>query len=326
MRKFRWGILGTGTIAKAFARGIDVVDDAEVAAVASRSAEKSKAFSQEFNVPTHYDSYEQLARDESIDAVYVATPHTLHKENTLLCLNNGRAVLCEKPLAINSKEVESMIKTSQQTGNFLMEAHWTRCFPIMGKIRQLIDEKAIGEIRMLQADFGFRVDLDPENRLFNPKLAGGALLDVGCYTFSAAHMCFGKPQEIRALAHIGRTRVDEQNTVILGYEEGALAVLVSANRTSTFQELMIYGTEGKIKVDSPFWKPSSMTLYRDNKFPEPIEMDIVGNGYNYEAIEVMACVRAGKLESLLVSHQDSLEIMNTLDAVRSLWGLKYPME
>ena len=191
--KLRWGILGTGYIATLFAEGLRVVSDAELVAVGSRSQDSADAFGDKFDVPRRYASYEAVANDDEVDVVYVSTLHNLHKENTLMSLRAGKAVLCEKPFAINVNEAEEMVAVAREEKRFLMEAMWTRYFPIMVRLRELLAEGVIGDVRMLHADFGFRTDFDPRGRLFNPEFGGGALLDVGIYPLSLSYMIFGEP-------------------------------------------------------------------------------------------------------------------------------------
>jgi predicted dehydrogenase len=322
----RWGILGTGNIAGQFAQGLTSLDDAELVAVGSRSQESADSFGDRFGVPRRHGSYEALASDPLVDAVYIGTPHSLHKENTIMCLKAGKAVLCEKPFAINAAETREMIAVARERKLFLMEAVWSRFLPLLVKLRELLAEGAIGEVRMLYADFGFRASVNPESRLFNPALGGGALLDVGIYPVSLAHMILGKPNRIAALAEIGETGVDEQGAMILGFPKGELALLSTAIRTSTPHEATILGTKGSIRLEREWWHGTKLTLQRGDGAPEQLDLPFEGNGYNYEAAEVGRCLREGRLESDVIPLDETLEVMETLDAIRAQWGLKYPME
>jgi predicted dehydrogenase len=236
-------------------------------------------------------------------------------------LENGKGVLCEKPFAINRQEAELMVRTAQENDTFLMEGMWTRFLPAVVRLRQLLSEGVIGEVRMLTADFGFRAGLTPEGRLFNLELGGGALLDVGVYTVSLASMLFGKPEKISSLAHIGKTGVDEQAGIVLLHSKGELAVLSTAVRTTTPQEAVLMGTEGSIKICSPWWVPSQLELKG-----KTIDLPFNGNGFNYEAVEAMNCIQSGRTESKIIPHQETLSIMDTLDQIRHQWGLIYPTE
>lgn len=322
----RWGIVGTGNIASKLAAGLEVLDDAELVAVGSRSQSSADAFGEKFNIPRRYASYESLAADPDIDAVYVSTPHPYHYHNALLCLNHGKAVLVEKPFAINADEAAEMLNLAREKKLFLMEAMWTRFNPIIVRLRELLAADRIGEVRMLTADFGFSFGWKPEHRLLNPELGGGALLDVGIYPVSLAFMILGSPGTVMAQAHIGETGVDEQNAIIFGYASGALAVLQSAVRTATPQVAIVNGTKGRITIQSPWWVATHMTVEVNGEEPEEIHLPLTGNGYNYEAAEVARCLREGRLESDVISWDESLKIMQTLDAIRAQWGLTYPME
>lgn len=324
--QFRWGILGTGSIARKFTTGVKALADHTVVAVGSRQQEKADKFGAEFAIPHRHASYEALAADPEVDAIYVATPHPMHKANTLLCLQQGKHVLCEKPFTINAAETQEVIKAARSRKLFLMEAMWTRFIPLIVEAQRLIQSGAIGEVRMITADFGFRAGFNPQSRAFAPELGGGALLDVGIYPISLASMLLGTPERIVSMADLGQTGVDEQSAFILGYAKGQLAVLSTAIRTSTPQDAVIMGTEGMIRIHPPFWVPKKMTLKPAGKDAQEIEIPYVANGFNYEAAEVANCVRAGKLESAVMPLDESLAIMQTMDAIRAQWGLKYPME
>ncbi|MBA2481450.1 MAG: Gfo/Idh/MocA family oxidoreductase [Planctomycetes bacterium] len=321
----RWGILGTGNIAKQFARGLQAVPDATLAAVGSRSQASADAFGSEFTVARRHATYEALARDPEVDAIYVSTPHPMHQANSELCLRAGKAVLCEKPFTINATQAAQVIALARTEKRFLMEAMWTRFQPAIARVRQWLQEGAIGEPRIVQADFGFRAGVDPKSRLFDPALGGGALLDVGVYTVAMASMVFGPtPTRIDAQAHLGSTGIDEQTAMVLGYAGGGLAVLSCAVRTNTPHETRIIGTEGSIHIPS-FWRATKATLTRGSA-TETVEMPFTGNGYNYQAIEVGRCLRAGLTESPVISLDETLAIMRTMDAVRDRIGLRYPDE
>lgn len=325
-KTIRWGILGTGAIAHKFAPGLSDLEGIELLAVGSRTQASADTFADEFKIERRYSSYEALAQDPDIDAIYISTPHPFHKENTLLCLANGKAVLCEKPFAINAKEALEMISFAREKKVFLMEAMWSRFLPHMVKIRELLDKDTIGEVRMLEADFGFRTEVNPESRLFDPALGGGALLDVGVYPVSLAFMLFGAPVEVKSFARLGSTGVDEEAAMIFSHRQGQLSLLSTAVRLNTPFEATILGTNGFIRIHSPWWAPSNFTLHVGGKKPKKVRVDTPLNGYNYEALEVSQCLRDGKLESEIMPLDETLAIMKTLDALRSQWGLNYPME
>lgn len=324
--KIRWGILGTGMIAARFVEGLAVLPDAEVTAVGSRTQASAQAFADTYHIPHPHGSYEALASNPGVDVVYIATPHNLHRENSLLCLNHGKAVLCEKPFTINAAEAEDIIALARQKHLFLMEAMWTRYMPAMLKIRQLLTGGAIGDVRLVFVDFGFRPRFDPHSRLFDPHLGGGALLDLGIYPITLAWLVFGPPQGVTSQATIGSTGVDEQNAIILSYAGGQMALLSSSLQVQTPQEAQIIGTQGRIHIHSEWWHPTTFTLHQEGRQAETFAVPTEGNGYNFEAAEVMSCLRAGKLESDLMPLDESLAIMKLLDQIRAQWGLRYPME
>ncbi len=323
---FRWGIVGLGSIARQFATGLKSAPGAELAAVGSRSQEKADTFGAEFGAARCHGSYEALAADPDVDAVYVASPHPMHKADALLCLRHGKAVLCEKPFTINAAEAEEVIGAARANNVFLMEAMWTRFLPAVQRVRELVREEAVGDIQFVQADFGFRAGFDPKSRLFDPALGGGGLMDVGVYCISFASMLLGTPEHVTGTAVLGETGVDETAAMVLRYPSRAIAVLSTAIRSNTPHEATIVGTDGKIKVHSPFWKATTLTLSRGGRADEVIELPYEGNGYNYEALEVARCVGAGLTESQTMPLDETLEIMKTMDTLRAQWGVKYPME
>ena len=318
----RWGILGTGNIAQQFAKGLAELPDAQLVGVGSRSLETAQAFATDFGATRAHGSYDALAQDPEVEVVYIATPHTLHAENGLLCLGAGKAVLCEKPFALNAAQAQRVIDTARANGLFLMEAMWTRFFPLFRTLRELVQEGRIGEPRLLHADFGFASPVT-QSRLFDPKLGGGALLDVGVYPVSLASYLLGTPTEVSSYAHLGTTGVDEQNALVLNHQSGALALLSSTIRAATPQEAVLMGTEGNIRICTPWWQPEKLVLTRSDD-EETFSSPLPHNGYAYEAAEVMRCLREGRLESPVMPLDETLSIMQTLDTCRAQWGLTYP--
>jgi len=323
----KWGIIGTGSIAHKFATGLQAIPDADLIAVASRSQERADEFGNTFDVPNRYASYEALAQDNDVQAVYVATPHTSHMDNTMLCLNHGKHVLCEKPFAVNVSQAEEMVKLAREKNLFLMDAVWTRYFPAMFKLRELLADKVIGDVILVQADFGFRMgEVMPEHRLFNPNLAGGALLDVGIYPVQFASMVYGKqPTDIVSQVTIGETGVDELSVSVFKYSDYEMATITTAIRLSTPHEARIMGTNGIISIPD-WWHPTEMTVQVNGEDPQIYTYDLDGNGYNYEAVEVGRCIRAGLTESDVMPLDETLAIMKTMDTIRQQWGLSYPVE
>ena len=324
-KKIKWGIMGPGNIAQKFVQSVKCIKDAEITAVASRLSVRAAEFAAQYGISRSYGSYRQLAEDPEVDIVYIGTHNPAHFECALLCLKAGKAVLCEKPFTVNALQAEILVRTARESGIFLMEAMWMRYLPTIVKVRELIGKSVIGDIRMIKADFGIRASWNPEGRLLNPALGGGALLDVGIYPISFSSMVFGAcPSTIRGVAYLGATGVDEQFSAILGYEEGRLAVLSGAIRTTLPNEAWVIGTEGYIRLPS-FWCSQTVELCLNDR-TEQFELPFTSTGYIHEAEEAMHCMRQGLTESNIMPLDESLKIMKILDTLREQWGLGYPSE
>ena len=324
--KIRWGILSTGNIAHKFTEDLVTMDDAEVVAVGSRTQESAQAFARKFNIPRAYGSYEELANDSDVDIVYIGTPHAMHAANVRLCLNAGKHVLNEKAFTINAQEAQEIIELAREKKRFLMEAVWMRFFPLMHRLRDWMREGKLGQIQYMQAEFGLNFEFNPQGRLFNPAVGGGALLDLGIYPISLSSMLFGTPQEIQTMVVMGETGVDYKNTSLFHFESGVMASLQSCLVANLTQSAHIVGDKGHVVVHKQFWNPDKMTLHLDGQDPVTFEEIRWGNGYTYEAREVMDCIRAGKIESDIMPLDESLSIMQTMDSLRAKWGLRYPFE
>ena len=316
----RWGIIGPGNIAKSFVAGLRVVDGAQVVAVASRDPARAAAFVVTSGGRACAD-IDDLLGDPTVDAVYVATPHPQHHAIAKRCLEAGKAVLCEKPITITAAECEDLIRTARERRVFLMEAMWTRFLPAIGQVRTWIAAGAIGEVRLMSADFGFRCPWDPTNRLLDPAQAGGAILDVGVYVLALADMIFGgAPQRVTGLAHLGTTGVDEQAAVILGYAGGGLASLHCAVRTDTEHTARIHGTAGSITIPS-FWRATEAVLQPAGGKEERFVRPHAANGYEWQADEVARCLASGLTESPIMPLDASLAVQRTIDNLRRQWGM-----
>ena len=323
----RWGLIGLGSIARRFSNGLLLEPSAEIYAVASRSQEKADAFGAEYGAQKRYGSYEALANDPHVDVAYIGTPHTYHMQQTIMCLEAGKHVLCEKPFSVNAAEAKRMIDCARANDRFLMEAFWTRFFPVMVKLRELLAEKVIGDVMLVQADFGYRTgDIVPESRTYSPALAGGALLDVGCYCVQLASMIYGaQPSEIASQVTLGSTGVDELSVSVFKYSDYEMATLTTAIRLSTPHEARIVGTNGFISI-SNWWAPYQLTVTVHGQAPTTHRYDREGEGFQYEAAAVGQYIRAGKLESDVMPLDETLAIMQTMDRLRASWGLRYPSE
>lgn len=325
-KKIRWGILGPGGIAHKFAEAVVHAKGGVVEAVGSRDSARAAAFAKQYAIPRSYGSYEELVSDAHLDMIYVATPHNSHCENTLLSLDHGKGVLCEKPMAVNAPEVKRMIDRARAKNLFLMEAMWTRFLPSIVHVRKLLAQNAIGEVRMLSADFGFRGGTDETKRILNPELAGGALLDVGIYPLALASMVFGRPDKIVSAAHRGNTGVDEHAGILLQYSAGQLAILHTAVTTETPQTAAIMGTEGMICIHKKWWCGNTVMLRRNNCEDQVITLETNENGFVYEIEEVHNLLAAGKIESATMRLDETYQLAQTMDDIRRQWGMKYPFE
>jgi predicted dehydrogenase len=258
----RWGILATGSIAAAFTEDLGLLPDAEVFAVASRTQAAADAFAARYGIPHAYGDWEQLAADERVDVVYVATPHSAHHDAAALCLDAGRAVLCEKPLTMDAAEARALVELARGRGVFLMEAMWMRCNPAIRRIVEVIGDGAIGAVQTVHADFGILGPTDPAHRLRNPALGGGALLDLGVYPVSFAHLLLGRPAQVRAWSSLTPEGVDANTGVLLGYQDGALAALSCGIVAGTPCRAVVAGEGGRIELPPVFFRPNHFTLRR----------------------------------------------------------------
>jgi predicted dehydrogenase len=326
MKTINWGIIGCGNIANKFIKALKTFDNAKLMGVASKSGDNAKQYAKKYDVPYFYNNYNDLALNPEIDVVYIANSHNFHKESAMICINNGKAVLCEKSLTVNAAEAIQLVNAARSKQVFLMEAMWSRFQPVTRKVMELIEKKIIGDIRLLTVGFGFKANYDEGNRLFNPRLAGGALLDVGIYPVSLASLIFGKkPTEIKSNAVIGTTGVDESSSYFFTYDNGETALLNSSLTYKNSQLATIIGTKGIIQIPS-FWMAEKLIVEIENKNPVTYDYPLRCNGYEYEIEEVMQCLREGKTESSIMPLDESLDIMQTMDQLRSQWNLKYPGE
>lgn len=324
-RPIRWGLMATGGIADAFARDLAQLPDAELVAVGSRSQAGADAFAERFAVPNRHGSYEALAADPDVDAIYVSTPHPGHHAATLLAIAGGKGVLVEKPFAMDLAESREMVQAARSAGVFLMEAMWTRFLPHIRRVREILAEGTLGELVYLVAEHGQWFARDPEHRLFAPPLGGGALLDLGIYPVSFAHMVLGAPARITAVSDAAFTGVDGTTSMILQHDRGAHAVLTTTLAAASANPASIYGTDARIEIDGTFYMPSSFRVVsRDGRLLEGFESSGPGRGMQHEAAEVGRCLRAGLAESPELPLEETLAIMGTMDEIRRQIGLTYP--
>ena len=326
MNLVRWGILGCGRIARKFAADLMLVSDAELVAVGARQLETAEAFAKEFPASHIHGSYEALVNDPDVDVIYIASPHALHHEHTLLCLRHDKAVLCEKAFALNLRQVQEMVDLARSRKIFLMEAIWTKFLPHYQKLQEMIGAGELGEIRNMQSSFGF-IPQDPvPPRLFDAALGGGSLLDIGIYNVFMTLSCMGRPDVIEASMEPTKEGVDLQCAMLFKYKNGAMAQLFSSLSTNLSTEADISGTKSRIHLTSRFYAPSAtIELFpgrEESKQIIPVPKES-GHGYQYEARHVGDCLRKKLTESPVMSLDDSLLLMETLDRIRAAAGIHY---
>ena len=326
--RMRWGILGTGKIARRFASALNNIPErAELLAVGSRTQATGDSFADTYGIPRRYTDYESVALDPDIDIVYIGTPTVYHERDVSMCLAAGKHVLCEKAFTINAAEAERLVAQARAANRFLMEAMWTRFFPIHVCIREMLAEKRIGDVHGVVINFIANAPFDVKNRFFDLNLGAGVLLDTGSYGISWAYSLFGQPEQVTGLAYFGETGADYRSSVLMRFPAGQLATITSCQVSYDVKEAVVYGSSGKIEIHDPWYKPFAMTLSIEGKAPERTDMPLGRyNGYEYEALAVMDCIDAGKTECEVMPLDESLAIMRTLDSIRSQWGFKYPFE
>ncbi|MCF7561846.1 Gfo/Idh/MocA family oxidoreductase [Sabulilitoribacter multivorans] len=323
LKTIRWGIIGLGNIANKFAKDLSGVEGAELYAVASRSQNKADEFAQKYNATKAYDSYESLASDSNVDAVYIATPHVLHKENTLLCLNHGKAVLCEKPFAMDAQEVNDMIALAKDKKLLLMEALWTRFLPHYQYALNLIKNKTYGNVLKLEASFGFYREFNDASRLFKKELGGGSLLDIGIYPIFAALSSLGMPNEIDANSTFFENGADSSCDITFFYDNDVKAYLKSSLLEELATEAIFTCEKGIIKINRQFHAPSTVSIIINGNEEDVVEFGYNTNGYNFEINHFNQLIKQGKIESDLMSFDFSNKLIKLLDDVRGVIKLNY---
>lgn len=326
-KEIRWGILGCGKIANKFASDLKLVGDARLSAIASRDASKLESFSRQYNPEFAFNRYEALAKCAEVDAIYVATPHGMHYEHVMLCLKNGKAVLCEKAFALNLAHAREMVEFARRQKVFLMEAFWTKFLPQYEKVMDIIRSGKIGEVKFIQSDFGFKADPKAQ-RLFDPLLGGGSLLDIGIYPVFLAQSILGKPTQVHAFITSYESGVDEQCAMTMKFGGGALAVLSSTFAVETPVEAVIAGTQGRIVMRNRFHNSTGtieLVMGRDKVQTIDVHRED-GFGYQFETRHVNECLRKGLTESPVMTHADTLMLMETLDRIRKTCDVRYSVD
>jgi len=332
----RWGIIGPGKIAHRFARALAVVPDAVLQGAASRDIKKAKAFVEDYSASYHSDSYKELAEHPDIDAVYIANTHNFHVEPALLCLNAGKAVLCEKPLTVNAVQAQKLVDASRKNKAFLMEALWTRFLPVYQQVKRWIKNGEIGQLQHIHSTFAIKFPYLTEGRHFNPHLAGGILLDGSVYSIAMSQwlLDIDEPQVVQASGVVGETGVDDSLAVNLDYGDGKTAQFYGSQLSPFKNDLAILGTDGYITVHGNFWEATSLTLDKQGEKGGPtancdqrdMNLPFECNGFEYQIREAIKCIRKGAIESAVMPHRQTLANMKLMDTVRQQIGLRYPFE
>lgn len=320
-KKVRWGIIGLGNIAHQFARDLALVPEADLVAVGSRSMEKALNFSEKFKAKRACNSYDQLIKDSEVDIVYIATPHDSHSELTIQCLNGGKHVLCEKPVALTYEETIKMIEASKANQKFFMEAFWTRFNPSIQEISQKLNHKEIGDVRYINADFAFNVG-EATGRMIDIGLGGGSLMDMGVYPIFLSYLILGIPEKILASANFYESGADQQTSIIFQYKN-AQAILHSSFVSSSNMQAIISGEQGRIQINSIWHETQSYSVIKNNHKVD-YHFPTKGKGFTYEIEECHQCILNNEIQSSIWSHQDSLSLIQIVDNVRKETGLEFP--
>jgi len=314
-KTYKWGILGAARIANKFAEGLKVLPNAERYAIAARSYERAEVFKEKHGFAKAFGSYEEMLADPELDIVYIATTNNLHFEHTIMCMEAGKAVLCEKPLASDVSQVKQMVNKAREKNVFLMEALWSRFIPSMIQFKAQIENGAIGRPMLLQCDFGFISPFDPYNRIYDPCLGGGSIPDIGIYPIFTAMYLFGKPESIEVMSVPAPTATDWTSSILFKHKKKEISMLTSSFEMILDNEARVYGEGGYLKLHNMFHMPTRLTLRTNDGQETDIPLNFTGNGYNYEAAEVMDCLDKGWIESPCLPHDFSIQLMEVLDEV-----------
>jgi predicted dehydrogenase len=314
-KTYKWGILGAARIADKFAEGLKILPNAERYAIAARSMERAEAFKEKHGFAKAYGSYKEMVADPELDIVYIATTNNLHFEHTMLCLEAGKAVLCEKPFASDLSQVKQMVDKAREKNVFLMEALWSRFIPSMIQFKEQVENGAIKKPLLLQCNFGFISPFDPYNRIYNPELGGGSIPDIGIYPIFTAMYLFGKPESIGVMSVPAPTGTDWTTSILFKHKKKEISMLTSSFEMILDNEARVYGESGHLKLHSMFHIPTRLTLRTNDGRETEIPLNLAGNGYNYEAAEAMDCLDKGLIESPSLPHSFSIELMEVLDEV-----------
>jgi len=326
MKSIRWGILGTGQIANHFATDFSYAKSGTLAAIASRNKVTANDFAQKFNIELAFQDYFSLINSDQVDAIYIAVPHVYHYELTKACILAGKAVLCEKPFTMNQRQSQELYLLAEQHKVFVMEAMWTRFNPAIEQVIDWIADGEIGELSSIQATLSFAGPADPEHRLNNKKLGGGALLDVGIYPIFLAQLFWGKPSYIQSQAILNDEDVDVLNQILLGWNHGGLAALESSIISQSPNRAILSGTTGYIEIETEWHKANICRIMDRQGNERAVEFDFQGQGYQFEVDEVNRCLDEGLLQSPSHTWENSLNLASTLDEIRADMGVHYEQD
>ncbi|KAF2512672.1 Gfo/Idh/MocA family oxidoreductase [Flavobacterium zhairuonense] len=321
-QKIKWGIIGLGNIANQFASDLLLLEDAELTAVASRDLFKANDFAQKYNCSKAYDSNESLFADEEVEIIYIATPHDSHAALSIKALESGKHVLCEKPLSLSYSDAIRMTEASKKNNKFFMEAFWTRFIPTTKEVLDKVAKEEIGEVKYINADFAFRGSETENLRLFDKKLGGGALFDIGVYPLFLSYILLGKPKEIIAKAIMHKNNIDLQTSMILQYES-AQSILHASIVSDSDMKATIAGTKGRIELNSPWFVADGYSLFINDEKEAVVSLPVLGKGYSHEIMECHNCIRNGQIESEFWSHQNSLDLSGIVEEIKKQIGLKF---
>lgn len=324
MKKYNWGLIGTGKITNLFAAGLTSLDQARLYAIGSRAQSTADIFAEKWNVVRAYASYEDLYADPEVDIVYIGTPHNFHFRNVVDALIAGKHVLCEKPFTINANEARELVALARQKKLFLMEAMWTRFQPWYGVVKQMLEANRLGPLLHIKADLSFRFDVGPEHRIYNRDLAGGVLLDMGIYPIALASAFMGKPREIMSMAHLYETGVDDQVSMLFKYDSGAIAELGCSSRYLSKNNATLHGSKGFIELHGMLFRPEKISFHEQGQQAIDIDTSCTSNGYQYEAQAVMNMLDKGEIEHAIMPLNESIEMMETMDQIRTNIKVTYP--
>ena len=319
----RWGIFGPGKISEKFALDLAKVDGGHLQAVASRSVDRAKEFAGRHGASLGFGDYDEMLRSGNVDIVYIGTPHTLHFEHTMLCLEYNVPVLCEKPFAMNTRQVDAMINKARHANTFLMEALWSRFMPSMMKVLEIIDSGEMGEVEQVEAEFSFKAPFDPNSRLYDMSLGGGSILDIGIYPVFLAYLLLGVPESIEASGSLSSTGSDQSCSIQFAYPDKKSAALFSSFMFDSNMPARITCSKGYILIQPRWFESEQLTIIKAGYDPYNIDCPKIGKGYAHEIIECHDCLAEGRIESEQWSHQDSINLISLLDEIRRQVGVTY---